>query len=319
MDLKKAGDSESDSESNALFGDAAEGMDLDGGDVQADAAELREAWPDEEPEAVEQNLETDADDECHPCEEAPFRIPTNPSDPTPEERERHNKTHVPHRPWCAICIKARGREDKHYSQTKQEMEMGLPRVDLDYAQVEDVVPSTLPEQPEEPHKKRLLIGRDRWTKSVQAHLVRCKGLDDPTIVKRVTEAVDELGYRKLIIKTDGEPALVNVQEAVARRRTHETLMENPRAYDPQANGGAERAVAEVKAQMRAIKIGLEARVRVAVDPRWPIVEWMIPHSADLINRFLYWAPTESRPTTAFTTNGSKPQYSNSESKCWPNR
>ena len=113
MDLKKVGDSESDSESNALFGDAAEGMDLDGGDVQADAAELREAWPDEEPEAVEQNLETDAEVECHPCEEAPFRIPTNPSDPTPEERERHNKTHVPHRPWCAICIKARGREDKH--------------------------------------------------------------------------------------------------------------------------------------------------------------------------------------------------------------
>ena len=104
MDLKEADDS--DSKSNDLFGDATEGMDLDGGDAQADAAELREAWPDEEPEAVEQNLETDAEVECHPCEEAPFRIPTNPSDPTPEERERHNKTHLPHRPWCAICIKA---------------------------------------------------------------------------------------------------------------------------------------------------------------------------------------------------------------------
>ena len=111
MDLKEANDS--DSKSDALFGDATEGMDLDGGDAQADAEELLEAWPDEEPEAVEQNLETDAEDECHPCEEAPLKTPTNPSDPTPEERERHNKTHLPHRPWCTICIKARGREDKH--------------------------------------------------------------------------------------------------------------------------------------------------------------------------------------------------------------
>ena len=121
--------------------------------------------------------------------------------------------------------------------------MGLPRVDLDYAQIEDVEQSPPRERPEKtpkkavPHKKRLLIGRDRWTKSVQAHLVKCKGLDDPTIVQRVTKAIDELGYRKLITKMDGEPALVRVQEVVAKKRTHETLIENPPAYDPHANTG----------------------------------------------------------------------------------
>ena len=29
------------------------------------------------------------------CEEAPIRLPSNPSDPTPAEREKHNKTHLP--------------------------------------------------------------------------------------------------------------------------------------------------------------------------------------------------------------------------------
>ena len=42
MDLKKAGDSESDSKSNSLFGDAAEGMDLAGGDVHAGNADAEE-------------------------------------------------------------------------------------------------------------------------------------------------------------------------------------------------------------------------------------------------------------------------------------
>ena len=58
--------------------------------------------------------------------------------------------------------------------------------------------------------------------------------------------MDALGYRKVVLKTDGEPALVAVQEAVAKARTHETLCQNPPGYDPQANGVAERAVSKVK-------------------------------------------------------------------------
>ena len=63
-------------------------------------------------------------------------------------------------------------------------------------------------------------------------------------------------------------------------------MENPPAYDPHANGGAERAVAEVKSQLRAIKICLETRIRAQVNIEWSVLEWMIPHAADVINRFL---------------------------------
>ena len=49
------------------------------------------------------------------CEEAPIRLPSNPSDPSSEEKGRHNKTHLLHRSWCAVCVKARAREDKHYT------------------------------------------------------------------------------------------------------------------------------------------------------------------------------------------------------------
>ena len=43
-----------------------------------------------------------------------------------------------------------------------------------------------------------------------------KGLGDEKIVGKVIKAIDGMGYRKTVIKTDGEPALVVVQEAIAR-------------------------------------------------------------------------------------------------------
>ena len=243
------------------------------------------------------------------CEEAPIRLPSNPSDPTPEERERHNKTHVPHRSWCTTCVKARGREDKHYTAVSAERESGLAEIALDYAQIEDTVP--LPDADEERdeediaaeqeasapaaklkknvHKKRLLVGRDRWTKAVCSFLVQCKGTGDSTIVNKVVQWINALGYRKVVVKTDGEPALVEVQEAVAKARTHDTMCKNPLGYDPQANGAAERAVSEVKSQLRALKIGLEARLQSPIDARWAIMEWMIPLASDLINRYLVGA------------------------------
>ena len=276
---------------------AIRGMDVE---LESDdeAKELFEAWPDEEPNGDEPDG-SDADiadkapeSERIASEEAPMRLPSNPSDPTPDESNKHNKTHLPHRPWCSVCVKARAREDKHYAEVAREREQGLAKVEMDYAQIED---TTADKDESETsgaamiHKKRLLIGRDRWTKSVFTFLVKCKGRGDDKIVNKIVRAVDALGYRKLIIKTDGEPALVEVQEAVARARVHETICENPLAYDPQANGGAERAVQEVKAQMRAVKIGLEMKVQATVNPTWAIIEWMLPHAADLINRFLVGA------------------------------
>ena len=60
-------------------------------------------------------------------------------------------------------------------------------------------------------------------------------------------------------------------------------------YDPQANGVAERAVGEVKAQLRAFNIALEARLQSPVDARWAIIEWMIPLASDFINKYLIGA------------------------------
>ena len=47
------------------------------------------------------------------------------------EREKHNKTHLPHRPWCAVCVQARAREDKHYAAVRAERESGSAELAMD--------------------------------------------------------------------------------------------------------------------------------------------------------------------------------------------
>ena len=64
-----------------------------------------------------------------------------------------------------------------------------------------------------------------------------------------------------------------------------TVPRNPPAYDPQSNGLAERAVGQVKGQIRALKLGLEARLKVCIDLREPIVDWITRHAASLLNNF----------------------------------
>ena len=61
----------------------------------------------------------------------------------------------------------------------------------------------------------------------------------------------------MLLKTDGEPALIQVQDVVIDKRGSSTVPQNPPAYDPQGNGAIERGVQEFGNQVRAMKIGLE--------------------------------------------------------------
>ena len=66
-------------------------------------------------------------------------------------------------------------------------------------------------------------------------------------------SISDTRNTKIVLKTDGEPASVQVQDRVISVRTQPTIPENPPAYDPQANGSAKRGVQEVKGQLRVTK------------------------------------------------------------------
>ena len=60
-------------------------------------------------------------------EQAPIIMAKDPGCPTAEEVEIHNLTHLPHRSWCPVCIKARGKEEPHFK-SKEDKEGRKPTV-----------------------------------------------------------------------------------------------------------------------------------------------------------------------------------------------
>ena len=189
---------------------------------------------------------------CPPCG-AGERIPktlTSPIKPSASDVERHGLTHLPYRPWCSACVRAKAREDGHFrgaGQDEDEDGDGLPIVSFDYQE--------LNENEEKPQK--VIIGKDEATGNLIAHYVLCKGLTDDWVIRRIVRDLEEIGRRDAIVKTDGEPAITAVQSRLQALRPGRTLPRNPPAYNPESIGPCEMAVQDVT---RAAP-GIQARPR----------------------------------------------------------
>ena len=93
------------------------------------------------------------------------------------------------------------------------------------------------------------------------------------------------GSNALILKSDGEPAIIAVREALARCHGGRVTPELPPVGEHQANGTAEEAGRTVRDQARVLKIQLPVRVGREVEPDEPIMPWLIRWAAMSVSRF----------------------------------
>ena len=208
------------------------------------------------------------------AEAPPIKVACSPCSPTAKEREEHNCTHCPYRNWRPVCVEAKGKEDGHDA-GKEEGPREKPTVGLDY--------KAFGEDADQEDKSMAIIMRDRETKMTFAHVCPCKG-PDPWVIARVADDIDTIGHADIIMKSDGEPALVKLMMEIKAKRAHSTIPQHPPAYDPQSNGAIEKAVDDVMGQVRALKIGLERRIKERIGARWPILHWIVEHACTVINR-----------------------------------
>ena len=142
-----------------------------------------------------------------------------PKAPTAREVEEHMLTHVPFRSWRPHCVAGQASAHARRCKPVVDNENGVPMVSMDYmfmtskhkGNKDEVKDEDCADQDEK--GLPILVISDHETGMTFASVVQKKGAH-PYSVLRVCNDLALLAHPKLILKTDGEPAIQALKEAV---------------------------------------------------------------------------------------------------------
>ena len=124
----------------------------------------------------------------------------DPRQPSLQEKEEHEMTHLPFRSWCRHCIMGRGREED--CRKSMEEDRQVPEVHLDFMFMGD-----------EKEEKTLafLVARERETSAVLSTVVPRKTTGE-WVCRRLMAWLQEIGLESvdIIVNSDNEPALTSL-------------------------------------------------------------------------------------------------------------
>ena len=123
-----------------------------------------------------------------------------PKEPTEEERELHNLTHMPYRAWCPLCVKCKGAGDYHKQYYDKK-----PVVQVDYSFVTQKLPAD-GESKGKTLSATVLSAVDITTGMVSSCIVKEKGSSDYAI-NELQRFVLEVARSQGVLQSDQEPAI----------------------------------------------------------------------------------------------------------------
>ena len=169
--------------------------------------------------------------------------------PTVRERQEHNVNHYPFRSWCSSCVSGRATAAPHLRGGDKEVPVG-GEFHFDYCFLRKC-PASDP--------ATTLVGVDRTTQGVVAHVVPKKGTQFDWVATQLEKDVRKFGYHgRVVVKSDGENAIKDLMTELARKRSDmPTVVEHSKAYDSKSNGRAENTVRRVESQVRTMLIALQ--------------------------------------------------------------
>ena len=150
-------------------------------------------------------MDSDADDEEESEEAKELKYTCM---PCAEEVRIHDLTHLPFRDWCPFCVKGRAVSMPHRTAEKEHAitVIGMDYMGLNHREPgEDACP--------------IIVAVDEKSGTLLAHVLLQKGVEPFAVKTLVSDFRDILGYTKFIIKTDQEPAILALKNAVAKEMT----------------------------------------------------------------------------------------------------
>ena len=148
-------------------------------------------------------------------------VPKHGYRPSAREVEEHNATHVPFRNWCPFCVAGKAKEEPHHRRDSDRVD-DLHVVSMDYVYMEDksgVIATedegeAAEDEDEEVKQKGMpiLVVCDRESKYVTSTVVPRKGPHPYAIKSLGRDIRDILGYQRLVVKDDQEPAILALRQ-----------------------------------------------------------------------------------------------------------
>ena len=111
---------------------------------------------------------------------------------------------------------------------------------------------------------------------IYAHVLPYKG---------VLNDLKKLGYPKMVMRYDPEPALNSVVEAAKNGFDKELVLEKVPRGVSESKGEIERAVQTIESQSRTLRSALETSYGRKVPDDHPVLTWMVEHASTTYNLF----------------------------------
>ncbi len=122
--------------------------------------------------------------------------------------------------------------------------------------------------------KTVIVAKDRETRMVMCSMVPAKGTGHDFPARKARAFVSELGYEHLdvTIKTDQEPAMLDLASAVGRLRAPaRTVKEDSPVGSPASNGVVERGAQTVEGQITLLTGAIEEKYKTGIQSDHGIV------------------------------------------------
>ncbi len=212
-------------------------------------------------------------------EAAKVKTMPSPYQPAKQEIEEHNITHLPHRSWCRHCVRGRGKSQAH-QQLDAESSHVVPHVSFDYVFLGQEDEKALPS----------ILIRDHSTRITYSHAVPCKGTSGSKHpARQMFCSIKQLGYSKIIFKSDNEPAILELRRAVCQILCKEhgmtVIEEGSPVEDHQANVVAESANGQFGGMASTFNDQLISNYGWTPPTKHAIYSWLINHSSFLLTPF----------------------------------
>ena len=104
----------------------------------------------------------------------------------------------------------------------------------------------------------------------------------------MADSLLQSGYPKVIVKTDQEPAILEVKREAAKLVREEggieIVPEESQAYVSPTNGIAEQAIQAIERKVRTLKFSVEQLHGVKLPPNHPLLVWAVEYAGQIESR-----------------------------------